>query len=190
MHERTISVYTMSKTYAITGLRLGYVVASDKALLDRMRKVLLYTTSNVSSLVQYGAVGALEGSQVCVEQFRRELQARRDLIYGGLPEATGGMLAGEPPKGAFYAFVRIDPAWRAPEGSHSSRSWAMTEHLIKHARVGSVPGVDFGPNGEGHIRLCFARGRQEIQGALDSMRAVFASAAPLVKVPLIVLCVL
>ncbi len=177
MHERTITVFTMSKTYAITGLRLGYVAASDPALLGRMRKVLLYTTSNVSSLVQYGAVGALEGSQACVEEFRRELQARRDLLYAGLPEATGGVLSGEPPKGAFYAFVRIGPAWRAPEGSHESRSWAMTEHLIEHARVGSVPGVDFGPHGENHIRLCFARGRQEIQGALDSMRAVFAGAA-------------
>jgi aspartate aminotransferase len=177
MYERTISVYTMSKTYAITGLRLGYVVAGDKALLGRMRKVLLYTTSNVNSLAQYGAVGALEGPQACVEEFRRELQARRNLLYGGLSEATGGVLSGEPPKGAFYAFVRIDPAWRASEGSHASRSWAMTEHLIKHARVGSVPGVDFGPNGEDHIRLCFARGRQEIQGALDSMRAIFASAA-------------
>ncbi len=177
MHERTISVFTMSKTYAITGLRLGYVVASDKALLGRMSKVVLYTTSNVSSLAQYGAVGALEGSQVCVEQFSRELQARRDLIYGGLSEATGGVLGGEPPKGAFYAFVRIDPAWRAPEGSHASRSWAMTEYLIRHARVGSVPGVDFGPAGEEHIRLCFARGRQEIQGALDSMRTVFGAAA-------------
>jgi aspartate/methionine/tyrosine aminotransferase len=49
----------------------------------------------------------------------------------------------------------------------------MTEHLIEHARVGSVPGIDFGPTGEDHIRLCFARGRAEIQGALDSMRSVF-----------------
>ena len=65
-YARTVSVFTMSKTYAITGLRLGYVAAKDPQLLERMRKVLLYTTNNVSSIVQYGAVGALEGSQACI----------------------------------------------------------------------------------------------------------------------------
>jgi aspartate/methionine/tyrosine aminotransferase len=174
MYERTVSTYTMSKTYAITGLRLGYLAASGSGLLDRMRKVVLYTTSNVSSLVQYGAIGALEGSQACVEEFRTELEARRDLFYAGLDRASGGMLAGNPPRGAFYAFVRIHPAWQPPATDTPSRSWAMTEHLIRHARVGSVPGIDFGPKGENHVRFCFARNRTEIQGALDSMREVFS----------------
>ena len=174
MYPRTIPVYTFSKTYAATGLRLGYFATSDPVLQDRMRKVLLYTTTNVSSVVQYGAVGALEGSQDCVDAFRRELQARRDLFYAGLGEASRGIFSGVPPKGAFYAFVKIDPAWRDPDATQTSQSWAMTEYLIKHARVGCIPGADFGPGGEGHMRFCFARDRQELTGALESMQAVFA----------------
>jgi len=176
MYPRTIPVYTFSKTYAATGLRLGYVATSDHVLQDRMRKVLLYTTTNVSSIVQYGAVGALEGSQDCVTAFRRELQARRDLFYAGLGEASGGIFSGAPPRGAFYAFVTIDPGWRDPEATQTSQSWAMTEYLIRHARVGCIPGADFGPAGEGHMRFCFAREREELTGALESMRTVFGNA--------------
>ena len=177
LYGRTIPVYTFSKTYAATGLRLGYFATSDPVLQDRMRKMLLYTTSNVSSLVQYGGVGALEGSQECTEVFRRELQARRDLFYAGVDDAAGGVFSGTPPKGAFYAFLRIDPSWRDPSATHESQSWAMTEYLITHGRIGSVPGLDFGKAGEGHVRFCFARERQELTGALDSMRAVFATGA-------------
>lgn len=178
MYARTISVFTFSKTYAITGLRLGYLAACDRTLLDRMRKVLLYTTSNVSSVVQYGGIGALEGSQASTEIFRRELQARRDLFYAGVAEAAGGILSGRPPQGAFYAFLRIDPAWRDPSGhGHASRSWAMAEYLIRQARVGCIPGADFGRAGEDHVRFCFARERDELAGALEAMRAVLARAA-------------
>jgi len=173
-YERTVSVFTLSKTYAITGLRLGYIAAKEHALLERMRKVLLYTTNNVSSIVHYGGVGALEGSQACIEGFRVELEARRDLFYAGVHEAASGVFAGEPPAGAFYAFLKIDPSWQPPDPAQPSVSWAMAEHLIRHGRIGCVPGADFGATGEGHVRFCFARDRQELQGALDSMRALFA----------------
>jgi aspartate aminotransferase len=176
MYERTLSVFTFSKTYAMTGLRLGYIVARDSKLRERMKKVLFYTASNVSSVVQFGAVGALEGPQDCVEAFRTELQARRDLFYSGIGQHAAGVLAGTPPKGAFYAFLRIDPAFTIPAGAsaHPSRSWAMTEYLISQGRIGCVPGVDFGSNGEGCIRFCFARDRRELTGALESMRSLFA----------------
>jgi aspartate aminotransferase len=173
-YERTISVFTLSKSYAITGLRLGYFAAKDTALLERMRKVLLYTTNNVSSLVQYGGVGALEGSQACIEAFRLELKVRRDLFYEGVRDAARGVLSGEPPAGAFYAFLKIDPSWKSPDPGQASISWAMTEHLIRHGRIGCVPGADFGAKGEGHVRFCFARERTELEGALDSMRQLFA----------------
>ncbi len=174
MYERTIPIYTMSKTYAVTGVRIGYVAIKDPVLRARAIKVVLYTASNVSSIAQYGAIGALEGSQEAIGRFRGELKARRELFYNGLRDASGGIFAGEPPAAAFYAFVKIDPAWRpdnpnAPE----SQSWAMAEHLITHGRIGCVPGADFGPSGEGHMRFCFGRERKELIGALESMRAVF-----------------
>ena len=173
MYDKTISLFTFSKSYAMTGLRLGYVVAKDAVLRDRMKKVLFYTASNISSVVQFGGIGALEGSQAPIEEFRTELKARRDLFYDGIREAAGHIFTGAAPRGAFYAFVRINPEWVPPAGAPDSRSWAMTEFLISNGRIGCVPGVDFGANGEGYLRFCFARDRRELTGALDSMKTLF-----------------
>lgn len=175
MYDRTISFYTFSKTYAMTGLRLGYVAAKDPELRDRMKKALFYTASNIASVVQFGGVGALEGSQDAVAQFRTELQARRDLFYEGIRANAGPVFSGAPPRGAFYAFLRIDPAWVSPAGGRESISWSMTEYLISRGRIGCVPGVDFGASGEGYLRFCFARDRRELTGALESMKALFSS---------------
>jgi aspartate aminotransferase len=174
-YERTISLYTFSKTYAMTGLRLGYVAAKDAKLRDRMKKALFYTASNVASVVQFGGVGALEGTQAAVSMFRDELQARRDLFYAGIRAHAADVFTGEPPRGAFYAFLRVNPEWILPAGRKDSLSWAMTEYLIAKGRIGCVPGVDFGANGEGYLRFCFARDRQELAGALESMRGLFSS---------------
>jgi aspartate aminotransferase len=175
MYERTIPMFTMSKSYAITGVRVGYLAVRNEAVRDRAKKVVLYTTSNVCSIAQYGAIGALEGPQDCIPQFAAELRARRDLFYDGI-HSLGGVFSGAPPAGAFYAFLRIDPAWTGAR-SGESVSWAMAEHLIKHGRIGCVPGADFGAAGEGHVRFCFARERSELTGALESMRRLFRSPA-------------
>jgi aspartate aminotransferase len=175
MYERTISLFTFSKSYAMTGLRLGYLAVRDAGLRDRMKKALFYTASNVASIVQYGGIGALEGSQDSVAAFRDELQVRRDLFYAGIREHAAGVFSGVPPRGAFYAFLRVNPAWRFDAvGAHESLSWALAEFLIARGRIGCVPGVDFGANGEGYIRFCFARDRAELSGALESMGTLFA----------------
>ena len=174
MYERTIPLYTFSKSYAMTGLRLGYVAIRNAAIRDRAKKLLFYTASNVASVVQYGGVSALEGPQECIETFRTELRVRRDLFYQGIEEAAGGVLAGRSPAGAFYAFLRIDPSWHDGDRATASLSWRMVEYLIAKGRIGCVPGVDFGPNGEGYVRFCFARDRKELTGALDSMKQLFA----------------
>jgi aspartate aminotransferase len=179
MHDRTLSVFTFSKSYAMTGLRLGYVVAGDAVMQSRITKILFCTCSNVTSVVQFGGIGALEGSQAPVREFVQELDARRHLFYEGIRRVAGGVLSGEIPRGAFYAFLRIEPSWQPspafhPRGVPDSRSWALVEELITRARIGCVPGVEFGPNGEDHVRFCFSRGREELQGALDSMRSLFS----------------
>ena len=73
--------------------------------------------------------------------------------------------------------MKIDPAWAKSKGldTGESLSWTVVEHIIKHSRVGCVPGLDFGPASEGYIRFCTCRDRKELTGALESMRAVFAS---------------
>lgn len=178
MYQRTISIYTFSKSYAMTGLRLGYLAAQDSKLRERMKKVLFYSASNVTSIVQDGGVGALEGPQDNIEHFRNELQARRDLFYEGIRQHASGVLTGAPPRGAFYAFLKINPAWSGGTAPGESISWAMAEHLISKGRIGCVPGVDFGRSGEGYIRFCFARDRAELAGALESMSRLFGAAQP------------
>ena len=186
MYERTLPIYTFSKSWAMTGLRLGYVAVRNATLRERMRKVLFFTASNVSTVVQHGGIGALEGPQDSIDAFRRELEARRDLFYDGIAEASNGHLAGERPRGAFYAFLRMEGDWsaitdRKPDGGSTgtpgggSASWAAVEALIARARIGCVPGADFGTMGEGYIRFCFARERAELQGALAEMRRLFGS---------------
>jgi aspartate aminotransferase len=180
MYERTVPMYTFSKSYAMTGLRLGYVAIKDPVIRDRAKKILFYTASNIASVVQFGGIGALEGPQDSIAEFRTELLQRRDLFYNGIADLGGGVLTGTPPAGAFYAFLKVDPGWSAGSPATPSLSWRMTEYLIQHGRIGSVPGADFGARGEGYVRFCFARDRRELAGALDSMKQLFSlsSAAP------------
>jgi aspartate aminotransferase len=179
MYERTIPLYTFSKSYAMTGLRLGYVAIHDPSIRDRSKKILFYTASNIASVVQFGGIGALEGPQECIEAFRTELRARRDLFYRGIDDLAGDIFSGRPPAGAFYAFLKINEGQVGRVGQvgqvgrNESISWRMTEHLIRNGRIGCVPGVDFGANGEGYVRFCFARDRQELTGALASMKTLF-----------------
>lgn len=176
MYARTVPVYTFSKSYAMTGLRLGYFAIADPAIRSRAVKVVAYTTTNVCSVAQYGGIGALEGPQDVLAAFRDELRARRDLFYAGLAAAADGLFSGTPPDAAFYAFVRIDPARAAEAGiAGPSLSWAVAEHLIARGRIGCVPGADFGPSGEGFVRFCFGRERRELEGALASMRQVLGA---------------
>jgi aspartate/methionine/tyrosine aminotransferase len=172
MYERTISVFTFSKSYAMTGLRVGYVITPDKQLMDRMQKVVLYTTNGINSVAQYGATAALTGPQDCVREFQAEYQSRRDLFYSGLEGLP--IFEGEKPKGAFYAFVKIADDWKSPEGQRDS--WAMTRYLLQ-AKVGSSPGVIFGPSGEGYLRFSTACSREDLVGALEAMQHLFAPVA-------------
>jgi len=178
MYDRTIPVYTMSKSYAITGVRVGYFAVKDPVIRDRAAKVVLYSTTNVSSIAQYGALAAMEGSQQCIADFKTELMFRRDMFYKGIQDAAPGVFSGTPPDGAFYAFMKINPDFAKSAGiTGDSLSWAMAEYLIKHARIGCVPGVDFGPNSEGYIRFCTCRSREELTGALASMKEALSRVA-------------
>ncbi len=169
MYERTVSVFTFSKSYAMTGLRVGYVVTPDKRIMERMQKVVLYTTNGINSVAQWGAVAALTGPQDCLPEFQAEYQARRDLFYNGLRDLP--IFNGARPKGAFYAFVKIADGWH--DGQGRTGSWPMTEHLLQ-SKVGSSPGVIFGPSGENYLRFSTACSREDLSGALTAMQELFA----------------
>ena len=172
MYERTVPVYTFSKSYAMTGLRLGYLATANAKVRERIAKLVGYTASSVSTPIQWGAIGGMKHTSTWIEEFRIELEARRDLFYEGVADLDG-VLSGLPPLGAFYAFLKIDDGWHLSSSREAgSRSWAFAEYLIEKAKVGCIPGVDFGPRGENYVRFCFSREREELTGALEAMRSV------------------
>ena len=159
--ERTLSIFSMSKSYAMSGLRVGYLACNDDTLLERMVKLLRCTINGVNSATQHGAVAALTGPQDATTDMRRVYQRRRDLLMGALD----GLRYLRPfrPQGAFYAWCRIDPDWPGVDGRRDA--WAMTEHLIDAAGIGSAPGDVFGPAGAGHLRFAFSCPTEQIEEA-------------------------
>ena len=161
----TISVFSMSKTYAMSGLRVGYLHARDPVLLERMKKMLRVTINGVNSLAQYGALSALKGSQEWVGRMRQEYQTRRDLIYQAVKDSP--YLEPRYPEGAFYLWCRIR---RYPEGV--SDPSGMTEYILRRTGVGSVPGPVFGSAGADSLRFAFSAGTEKVREAAELLRAL------------------
>jgi aspartate/methionine/tyrosine aminotransferase len=158
MFERTITSYTLSKSYAMTGWRIGYAVAAEPWMTG-LRKCLLYSTNGVSTPTQWAALAAYDLASDFYETTRNAYRARRDLLVSGLNELG---LTCAPPAGAFYAFPEVSRL--------SSDSRRAADILLERAQVATVPGVVFGEHGEGHCRFSFSTSPETIEAGLDSMR--------------------
>ncbi len=158
MLERTITSFTLSKSYAMTGWRLGYAVATEPWMTG-LRKSLLYSTNGVSTPTQWAALAAFTNESDFLETTRAAYRERRDLLLAGLNELG---FPCESPAGAFYAFPDVTRI--------SSNSREAADILLERAQVATVPGVVFGPHGEGHLRFSFSTSLETIEGGLDSMR--------------------
>ncbi len=158
MYERTISVFTFSKSFSMTGWRAGYTVCTEP-FMTGLKKLTLYATNGVATPTQYAALAALALPQSFLDEMRAEYRNRRDLFVGGLNELG---LTCEMPAGAFYAF---------PDASRIDRdSRKSSETMLKRAKVAGVPGVVFGQEGEGHLRMSFSTSIDTLEGGLDSLR--------------------
>src|SRR3712207_3678507 len=158
MFERTITSYTLSKSYAMTGWRVGYAVAAEPWMTG-LRKCLLYSTNGVSTPSQYAAVAAFSLPDDFYEGIRAAYRERRDLLVAGLCELG---LSCAPPAGAFYAFPDVTRV-------HAD-SRKASEILLERAQVATVPGAVFGPHGEGHLRFSFSTSLETIEAGLESLR--------------------
>jgi aspartate/methionine/tyrosine aminotransferase len=158
MMERTLTCFTLSKSYAMTGWRVGYVVAKEP-FMTGMKKMVLYTTNGVSTPSQWAALEAMRTPLETLRARREEYRKRRDLLIQGLNEVG---LSCAPPAGAFYAFPDV-------VGIHSN-SREAANILLERASVATVPGVVFGPEGEGHCRFSFSRSIEQIEEGLASLR--------------------
>jgi len=161
MRDRTIVINSLSKTYAMTGLRVGYALGPE-TLISTMMLAHQYITACVNGPAQYAAVAALEGPQKFVREMVMEFDRRRRLLHSRLNEIGGFSFS--IPEGAFYAFVNIE--------EFEKQSEKISEHLLKRGRVVTVPGSAFGRYGEGHLRFSYATAYEKIEEALDRIEKI------------------
>jgi len=159
--NRVVSIFSMSKSYAMSGLRLGYLASNDDVLIERMTKMLRCTINGVNSATQHAGVAALNGPQDHTRAMGKTYEERRNTLMTGLGQAK--FLEPFRPAGAFYAWARITDAWPGHEGRRDG--WAMTNYLVDNGGVGSAPGDVFGPAGEGHIRFAFSCSTEQVERA-------------------------
>jgi aspartate/methionine/tyrosine aminotransferase len=163
LRDRLIHLDGASKTYAMTGWRLGWSVWPKK-LYDMARKLAVNSFSCVNAPTQWAGVAALTGSQDAVTQMVAEFDRRRGLVVEGLNRLPG--VSCITPKGAFYAFPNIaKTGWKAKP---------LASALLEQAGVATIGGPDFGIHGEGYIRVSYANSAENISRALERMGAFLA----------------
>jgi aspartate aminotransferase len=158
MLERTISCFTYSKTYAMTGWRGGYAVAQEP-FMTAIRKIVLYSTNGVPTFVQHAMLSALSTPESEIAARREEYRKRRDLIVDGL-NSVG--LDCDPPCGAFYAFPNAEKIHK--------KSREAAQILLDKAHIATIPGVVFGAQGEGHLRFGYAIPVRDLELCVEALR--------------------
>jgi aspartate/methionine/tyrosine aminotransferase len=158
MAERTITCFTLSKTYGMTGWRAGYAVAKEP-FMTALKKIVLYSTNGVATPVQYAMIHALKTPESEIVAHREEYRKRRDLLVSALNEVG---LKCEPPAGAFYAFPDVERVHK------NSRTAAQI--LLEEAHIATIPGSVFGAQGEGHLRFGYAISMKEIEDCAEALR--------------------
>jgi aspartate aminotransferase len=167
MAERTVICDGFSKTYAMTGWRLGYGIMPE-ALAERVELLLTHSIGCTADFTQYAGLEALNGPQGQVESVVAEYQRRRDALVSGLNDIPG--VRCRTPQGAFYVFPNVSEFGRGSE-------W-LAGYLLEEAGVAVLPGTAFGKFGEGYLRLCFANTMENLQEALVRIGAALAKLSP------------
>jgi aspartate aminotransferase len=162
MADRTILLDGWSKTFAMTGWRLGFGVFPP-ALVEPITRLAINSVSCTSAFSQYAAIAALDGPWDAVTSMVEEFRRRRDFIVAGLNELPGVTCV--EPAGAFYAFPRFDPAGTGTGMS----STELAARLLGEAGVAALSGTAFGPHGEGYLRFSYANSVDNIAAALKAI---------------------
>jgi aspartate/methionine/tyrosine aminotransferase len=160
MAERTIIADGYSKTYAMTGWRLGFGLM-PRPLAEKLNLLLTHSVGCTATFTQYAGLEAVLGPQDQVQAVVDEFRCRRDLIVAGLNAMAG--IRCPMPRGAFYAFPNVEALCRPVT--------ELADYLLEEAGVAVLPGTAFGRNGEGYLRLSYANSMENIQRALDRMAA-------------------
>ncbi|CQR51588.1 Aspartate transaminase [Paenibacillus riograndensis SBR5] len=171
MRERTVVINAVSKSYGMTGWRIGYS-AAPAAVTGAMLRLQSHTTSNPSSIAQQAALAAIDGPQDDLEDIRGEYATRRSVLVEGVRRIKG--LECSVPDGAFYVWVDAS-AWRGQtlEGQTISTADDLADILLKKAGVAVMPGTGFGS--PYHIRLSYAVSRDEMESGIAAMESILGS---------------
>ena len=170
MKERTVLINGFSKAYAMTGWRIGYLVAPEPGYIKKMAQLQEGVASCVSTFTQAAAVEALK-STACVDQMVADYTRRRDILVDGLNAIPG--ITCKKSAGSFYAFPNIK--------AFGKTSQAFAEELLENAGVVTVPGSAFGDMGEGYLRLVFANSDENLKEAVRRIADYVARAYPGIK---------
>jgi len=157
MKNQTVIWGSLSKTYSMTGWRIGYIAAPED-LIAAAIKVQQNVILSICSFAQAGAVAALKGDQACVTRMVDEFDRRRRTILQGI-ENTPGLTCPVAPKGAFYVFAKYDVP-----GMNTSE---LADHLLEKGGVAVVPGTSFGTGGEGYLRISYATSSQNCREGME-----------------------
>lgn len=170
LKDRIIIVDGVSKTYAMTGWRIGWILGPEE-VAAACNKIQGQSTTNPTANAQVAAIAALEGAQECVEQFRSAFEKRRGLIVEGL-DALEGVSCGMP-EGAFYAFANVkDLVGRKAPGGVLEDDLAVAGYFLDEALCAFVPGSAFGA--PGYLRISYACSEKQITDGLTRMRDAIA----------------
>jgi aminotransferase len=165
MKKNVISCFTFTKTYAMTGWRIGYLHASEE-LIPQIGKAHIPCAICAPVVSQYAALAAINGPQTCVKEFRAHYMSARDLMCERLDKLRS-IFSYQKPGGSYLMFPRI----LVPEGKDSA---AFCKRLLLEGKVSTTPGVAFGPTGESHLRLSFCVPHDTINKAFDRMERYFS----------------
>jgi aspartate aminotransferase len=164
IYEKTLVVNGVSKSYAMTGWRIGYL-AGDRKIVKSIVKLQSQSTSNPTAIAQVAAVEALNGPQDSVEKMREEFEKRRNFIVNEF-HSTGRCSCFNP-RGAFYIFPNVSHLYQEETEINSSTDFAMS--LLEKAHVATVPGIGFGE--DNYIRISFATSMKEIREGVEAFKA-------------------
>jgi len=162
MLDRTITISGFSKTYAMTGWRMGWLIA-PKPVFKGINKIQQHSITHAVSFAQYGGLAALTGPQEAVKMMVKEFEERRNLIMTLMKEIP--QFHCDVPKGAFYAFPRYD-------GKMNSEQMAL--YLMDKAEVALTGGSSFGKAGEQHLRISYATNKKNIQDGMERLKKALA----------------
>ncbi len=158
MKERTVSIFSLSKTYAMTGWRIAVATGSSE-IIGAMTKLQEHVIAMPTSIAQKAAAAAAVGPQDCVADMLKTFRKRRDLITKGLNDIEGVEIA--PPGGAFYAFPDVS--------AYGVKSYDLVHKILNETNVVTIHGTAFGKYGEGFLRLCYAVSTERINEALSRL---------------------